>query len=104
MPKLWLPPAVWFQGSQQQSTGGSSARNGKCVRIITWFEQSIRWVLMTPLGLPVEPDVKSTLATVSPLTRSRAASTAAVGGACRSANAVNGSVAGVDDDTAISTP
>src|SRR5687768_4055908 len=104
MPKLWLPPAVWFQGSQQQSTGGSSPRKRKCERIITWLEHSIRWVLMTPFGLPVEPDVKSTLATVSPSTRSRAASTAGVGAACRSANEVEGSEAGADDDTTSSAP
>src|SRR5436190_14101191 len=104
LPQLWLPPAVWFHGSQQQSTGGSSVRNGKCVLIITWFAQSIRWVLITPLGLPVEPDVNSTFATVSPVTRSRAASTAAVGVACRSLKVVEGMLAGADDDTTSSTP
>ena len=39
------------------------------VRIISWFAQSIRCVLITPLGRPVEPDVKSTFATVSGPTR-----------------------------------
>ena len=29
MPKSWLPPKVWFHGSQSTSTGGSSARNGE---------------------------------------------------------------------------
>src|SRR6186713_1190766 len=104
MPKLWLPPAVWFHGSQQHSTGGSAARKRKWERIITWFEHSIRWVLMTPFGLPVEPEVKSTLAMVSPSTRSRAASTAGVGAAWRSAKEVHGSAAGDDADTTISTP
>ena len=60
---------VWFHGSQSQSTGGSSARNGITARIISWFEQSIRCVLMTPFGRPVEPEVKRILATVSPVTR-----------------------------------
>ena len=32
---------------------------------IAWLEQSMRWVLMTPLGTPVEPEVNSSLATVS---------------------------------------
>src|SRR6185503_16089252 len=104
MPKLWLPPAVWFHGSQQHSTGGSSPRNSKCVRIITWFEQIIRCVFITPFGRPVEPEVKSTLATVSPSTASRAASTAGVAGAWRSWNAVDGSEAGADDETTSSTP
>ena len=34
-------------------------------RIITWLAQSIRWVLMTALGLPVEPEVSRNLAIVS---------------------------------------
>jgi hypothetical protein len=27
-PMLWLPPKVWFHGSQSSSTGGSLARKG----------------------------------------------------------------------------
>ena len=36
-PKLWLPPKVWFHGSQSQSTGGSSARNAITVRSCSWL-------------------------------------------------------------------
>ena len=39
----------------------------------------MRWVLITPLGWPVEPEVKRILATVSGPTRANAASTAGVG-------------------------
>ena len=34
-------------------------------RIITWLAQSIRWVLMTAFGLPVEPEVSRNFAIVS---------------------------------------
>ena len=65
MPTLWLPPKVWFQGSQSTSTGGSSASDGKHWRIICWLAHSMRWVLITPLGSLVEPEVKRNLAIVS---------------------------------------
>src|SRR5580658_5705131 len=87
MPKLWLPPKVWFHGSQSHSTGGSSPRNAKTVRSISWLEQSMRCVVTTPFGLPVEPDVNKTLAIVSGVTRECASSTAAEGEA--SANSWN---------------
>ncbi len=45
----------------------------------------MRWVLITPFGAPVDPDVKSTLATVSGPTRACASSTAAVAVVARSA-------------------
>ena len=65
MLKLWLPPKVWFHGSQSTITGGSSATKQKPAAIIAWFEHSMRWVLMTPFGLPVEPEVNRNLAMVS---------------------------------------
>ena len=34
-------------------------------RIITWLAQIMRWVLMTALGLPVEPEVSRNFAMVS---------------------------------------
>ena len=40
---------------------GTAAR----VRIISWFEHSIRCVLMTPFGVPVDPEVNRILAIVS---------------------------------------
>jgi len=63
--KLWLAPKVWLQGSQSTTTGGRARRKGQSVTIASWFEQSIRWVVITPLGAPVEPDVKRILATLS---------------------------------------
>ncbi len=50
-----------------------------------WFEHSMRWVLITPLGWPVDPDVNRNLAMVSGPTLACAASTAAVGGVSVSA-------------------
>ena len=76
---LWLPPKVWFQGSQSTSTGGSSASEGKDCAIICWLAHSMRWVLITALGCLVEPEVNRNLAIVSGPTRACAASTAAVG-------------------------
>ena len=34
-PTLWLPPKVWFHGSQSTMTGGSSFRKVMVSRIIT---------------------------------------------------------------------
>ena len=48
-------------------------------RIIAWLAHSMRWVLMTPLGWPVEPEVNRILAMVSGPTLACAASTAGVG-------------------------
>src|SRR6185369_9264567 len=66
--KLWLPPNVWLHGSQSTITGGGrpgTDRNGQHAARPSWFEVSIRWVLTTPLGAPVEPEVNRTLAIVS---------------------------------------
>jgi hypothetical protein len=46
-------------------TGGSSAKNASCERIIAWFEHHMRWVLITAFGVPVEPEVNRNLTTVS---------------------------------------
>ena len=69
MLKLWLPPKVWFHGSQSTRTGGSSIEEGSVCAIISWLAHIMRWVLITPLGLPVEPEVNRILATVSGPTR-----------------------------------
>ena len=45
----------------------------------------MRWVLITPFGVPVDPDVNRTFATVSGPTRAWASSTRGVGGAAASA-------------------
>src|SRR6185503_5136784 len=88
MLKLWLPPNVWFHGSQSTITGGRSVRNVQAAAMLSWFEHSMRWVLITPLGSPVDPDVKRILATVSGPTAAKAASTAGVGR--NSVSAANG--------------
>ena len=84
--KLWLPPKVWLQGSQSSTTGGRSRRKGHATWMAAWLEQIMRWVLMTPLGTPVEPEVKSTLATVSGVCSVKCASSASPGSLCRSAS------------------
>src|SRR3954453_21532767 len=44
--------------------------------MVSWFAHSIRWVLMTALGEPVEPEVKRNFAMVSGPTPAWAVSTA----------------------------
>ncbi len=77
--KLWLPPNVWFQGSQSTSTGGVSAVNGQIWASDCWLAPSIRCVLITPLGIAVEPEVNRIFATLSGPTAASASSTAIVG-------------------------
>jgi len=79
MKKLWLPPKVWLHGSQSTTTGGSSSSSGQFSAMACWLAQIIRWVLATPLGTPVEPEVKRTLASVSGDSPAKAASTAGPG-------------------------
>src|ERR1700704_5891798 len=78
MPKSWLPPAVWGPGDPDTRTGGSSAKNASCERIIAWFEHHMRWVLITAFGVPVEPEVNRNLTTVSGPTLAFAASASVV--------------------------
>src|SRR5258708_22751719 len=66
--KLWLPPKVWFQGSQSTSTGGRSSTKGQACASICWFAHSMRCVLITPFGVPVEPEVNRIFAMDSGLT------------------------------------
>src|ERR1700730_15000358 len=74
-------------------------------RIIAWLAHSISWVLMTPLGWPVEPEVNRILAMVSGAILACAASTAAVGCAlARSANSGAGRSLGGFGVSVISTP
>ena len=75
MLKLWLLPKVWLQGSQSTTTGGSSLTKAKPDPSIAWFEHSMRCVLMTALGFPVEPEVNRNLAIVSGDTARCAAAT-----------------------------
>src|SRR4051812_38099658 len=61
MPRLWLPPKVWFHGSQSSSTGGSVARNGMDWGNLTALLQHMPLVVITALGCPVDPDVSRNL-------------------------------------------
>src|SRR5215510_5942824 len=79
MLKQKLLPNVWFHGTQSTSTGGRSSRKGHTCAAICWFEQSMRWVLTTPFGVPVEPEVKRIFAIASGPMRAKASSTRAVG-------------------------
>jgi len=89
MPKLWLPPKVWFQGSQSTSTSGVSLSTGMEAVICSWLAHHMRWVLMTALGSLVEPEVNKNLVMVSGPVAAMAASTAGVGSvASRAANEV----------------
>ena len=91
MLKLWLPPNVWLHGSQSTTTGGSSCTKAKPAASIAWLAHSMRWVLITPFGCPVEPEVNRNLAMVSGVTRACAAATPAASSApIRSANKVVG--------------
>ena len=76
MPKLWLEPNVCAQGSQSTSTGGSSLRKASASPSMAWLEHSMRWVLVTALGKPVEPEVSRNLAIESGPTAARADSAA----------------------------
>ena len=73
-PMLWLPPNVWFQGNQSSSTGGSFAMKGMDCRSIAALLQHMRLVMITALGLPVEPDVSRNLTIESALVAARASS------------------------------
>ena len=64
MPKFLFPAAVWLHGAQSTSTGARVASGHTCSSIV-WFAHSMRCVVMTPFGVPVEPDVNRIFATVS---------------------------------------
>src|ERR1700678_2493448 len=88
MPTLLLEPNVCAHGAQSTRIGGSSFTNGSASAYMTWFELSIRWVLTTALGWPVEPDVSRNLAIPSGVMAARAAR--ASGEIAVSASAENG--------------
>ena len=82
---MWLPPKVWLHGSQSTSTGGRSARKRQSWPHAAWLVHSMRCVLITPLGAPVEPEVNRIFATVSGPMRWNASSSAWRGTVARSA-------------------
>src|SRR5437879_9520101 len=47
MPKLLLPPKVWFHGNQSTSTCGRSSRKGQTTAYCSWLTVSMRCVLIT---------------------------------------------------------
>ena len=46
-------------------TGAPASREVQTAAWAAWFDVSMRWVLITAFGVPVDPDVKSSRATVS---------------------------------------
>ena len=76
---------VWFHGSQSRYTGGASSGAGARVcSDIAMLAHIMRWVLITALGMPVEPEVNSSLPTLSGVSAASAASTAGVTGVAAS--------------------
>ncbi|MNV31248.1 hypothetical protein D3C71_1225470 [compost metagenome] len=90
MPKLWLPPKVWFHGSQSTSTRSSSASTGMDWFICCRLAAHMPCVMITALGALVEPEVNMNLAMLSPVMAACAASTAGV--ASVASSALNGVV------------
>ena len=82
---LWLPPKVWFHGSQSTNTGGSSPSTGMDCSICCWLAHHMLCVLITPLGRLVEPEVNKNLTMVSGPMAFMAASTSAVSGVSNNA-------------------
>ena len=79
--KPMLPALMWLQGIHSRLCGTRSGSSGS-VRSPSW--PAITPAIMpkvcgTPLGMPVDPEVNSTLATEAWLSVSRAAATAGVG-------------------------
>src|SRR4029079_9736610 len=80
---------VWFHGIQSSTfeIGPSGSRGRTCV-IIAALAHIISWVLMTAVGMPVEPEVQSNFPMVSGVIFEIDSSTSLVTGvAARSANA-----------------
>src|SRR5207245_9498574 len=58
----------WRRPGQSTITGGRSSTKGQACASICWFAHSMRWVLITPFGDPVEPEVNRIFATDSGFT------------------------------------
>src|SRR5258707_15014492 len=56
------------------------SRNVQVCALACWLEVSMRWVLMTAFGVPVEPEVNRNFAIVSGVTAAKAVATADVSG------------------------
>src|SRR3954463_8983259 len=65
------------------------SRNAQVCALACWLEVSMRWVLMTAFGVPVEPEVNRNLAIVSGVIAAKAFATLGVSGvAAISGNAI----------------
>src|SRR3954469_21455474 len=54
------------------------SRNGQVCAFACWLEVSMRWVLITAFGAPVEPEVNRNFAIVSGVTAAKAFATSGV--------------------------
>src|SRR3984893_19495181 len=81
---------VWFHGIQSRKVAcGAFGLRGRACIIIAALAHIIAWVLMTALGIPVEPEVNSNFPTVSGVIFAIESSTSLVTGvAARSAKAM----------------
>jgi hypothetical protein len=71
---------MWLQGIHCRVWGTSSAGSElRMPSVAAIWAENMPWVWITPFGVPVEPEVKRILETVSGVSRSRARSTSARG-------------------------
>src|SRR6185437_6560137 len=56
------------------------SRNDQVCALACWLEVSMRWVLITALGVPVEPEVNRNFAIVSGVIAANAVATSGVSG------------------------
>src|SRR3989344_4680707 len=94
MPKLWLPPKVWFHGSQSTSTRSSSASTGMDWFICCRLAAHMPCVMITALGALVEPEVNMNLAMLSPVMAAWGGGPRGGGGGGRAAGGGGGAAAG----------
>src|SRR3954463_7937877 len=57
-----------------------ASRNGQVCALACWLEVSMRWVLITAFGVPVEPEVNRNFAIVSGPTAAKAFAAASLSG------------------------
>src|ERR1700704_3789620 len=58
----------------------AESRNDQVCALACWLEVSMRWVLITAFGVPVEPEVNRNLAIVSGVIAAKAFATSGVSG------------------------
>ena len=77
---------VWFQGIQSSTSSGLSVADWRDWRDWATLAHIMRWVLITALGRPVDPEVNNSLPTVSGVICATDAATADVAGVRASAS------------------